>query len=400
MEYRSLLSTTLVVGTVGFGFLTPASLHGQTRSLTWTESVQLEVPGTLGAILRATGATTPIETRNALHLQGRTLIQESDNSASVLDLDNDRWLAVDHDARAYMVMTFDEMGRVTEEALAGAASAADGTPNPEAVAAREEFERSMEEAQAEIEFRVTSEATGARQRIGGHEATQHFITTEFVATAVPEGVDQREGGTMVFVGELWQSDAVPSGDALYEEWARQLASDPEVRARLNSVAVSGEDAAETMAQSLSSWNNQIGAGILRMGEAISELGGTTVRSTITVAVVPLGAELDRAALLAWEPASMGDQLRSAAVDAGRQAAADAVRGAVGAALGGRFGLGGRRAEPAPAPEPVAEAPAVHPLFRMITSREDIAYSESGQNILEALETRIADYREQSFGAPQ
>jgi hypothetical protein len=56
---------------------------------------------------------------------------------------------------------------------------------------------------------------------------------------------------------------------------------------------------------------------------------------------------------------------------GRQGAADAVGGALGA-VGGRFGLGGRRAEPATDPELVVEAPAAQPLFRMTTSRENIA----------------------------
>ena len=399
MKSKTSLIPTLpvILGIVSLSFLSPASLLAQTRSLTWTETVRLEVPGALGVILRATGAMPPAETRGALHLQGRTLIQEDDNWVSVLDLDNNRWLSVDHDAQTYMVMTFDEMTRVTEQALESVTSAASGVSDPDTEAARQELERSMEEAQAELDFRVTSEATGVRQRIGDHEATQHFITTEFVATAVPEGVDEREGGTMTFVGELWQSDGVPSGDALYEEWARQLASDPAFQSRLSGISASSDDATEAMAESLSGWNSQVGAGILRMSEAISELNGTTVRSTITAALVPLGATLDRAELIAWEPASMGDQLRAGAVDAGRQAAADAVRGAIGS-LGGRFGFGGGRAEPEP--EPAAEAPTAQPLFRIITSRENIGYAESAQDVLGALETQMADYREESFAMPQ
>jgi hypothetical protein len=389
---RILLATTLLVT----GAATAAT--AQTRSLTWTESTRMEVPGALGLLLRATGATSPTETRSAVHLQGRALIQESGSTTTVMDLDAGRWLMIDHDAREYSSLTFEELAQLTEEALRGTYAAA-GQPGADAAAAREEFNRTMEEAQATIQFRVSSDATGQRTRVGAYDAAQHFITTEFEATAVPEGVEEREGGSMLFLAELWQTGDVPSGDALFEEWARQLASDPRFRQTVENLS-GARDASEALAQSLSTWNPQVGAGMMQMAEAMEALTGTTVRSTVTVALVPLGASVDRNALLAWEPASMGDQLRAGAADAARQAAGDAVRGAVGAAFGGAGRLGGLRgrgdAAPAAAePEPAAAAPSVRPLFRIVTTREDIAYRQSSEDVLGTITTRIAGYQERA-----
>ena len=387
-----LAGVVLLLGTV-------SDAPAQTRSLTWTETVRVEVPGALGALLRATGATAPSTSRNAVHLQGTALIQESDNSSTVMDLANARWTMADHQARIRTTLTFDEMAQMTEEALRdGHAAAAGAAPGADAAAAREEFERAMEEARANVEFRVSSQATGQRRQIGARDAAQHFILTEFLATAVPEGVDEPEGGSIVFLAELWQAGDVPDGSELYAEWARQLAADATFRDRLDAMAESGEEASEAIARGLTAWNPQIGAGIMRMAEAIGELEGTTVRSTVTVALVPLGVALDREALLAWEPATAGEQLRAGAADVARDAAADAVRGAVGA-LGGRIGLGRGRAEPTPDPAPVANAePQVRPLLRITTTREDMEYRQSSDDVVGALEARIADYETRSIDA--
>jgi hypothetical protein len=383
----------LAAGALALAVQTTA-VEAQTRSLTWTESTRLEVPGALGVLLRATGATAPMEGRHAMHVQGRALIQESDDQTFVMDLDAGRWMAIDHTSRSYISMSFEDMAQMTQEALDGVYASA-GIDDADAAAAREEWERTKEEIQATLEFRVSSESTGQRQRIGNYNAQQHFVTTEFEATAVPEGVDEPEGGSMIFLAELWQTGDVPTAESLHQEWARQLASDPQFRRLAEEMAASGAEAAEALAETLSTWNPEIGAGIVRMAEAMESLTGTTVRSTVTVALVPLGVSLDRAALTAWEPESMGDQLRAGAGDAARAAAGDAVRGAIGAIGGGR--LGGLRGRGAPEPEPEpAAAPTARPLFRMITTREDIAFRESSEDVLGALQQRIADYRTEAI----
>ncbi len=381
---------------VGIAVTLPARAEAQTRTLSWTESTRVEVPGTLGALLRATGSLTPTEEAQTLHLQGTSLIQESAASTTLFDLSEGRFLMVDHEARSYATMTLGDLSAMSEEALQSTyASAEAAASDPEVEAARRDMAEAMEEVEATIDFRVSSEATGQRRRIGENDAEQHLVITEFEATAVPEGVEEREGGTLVFVAELWQAKGVPGEEAIYEEWARQLSQDPAFQERLREQAASA-DPTEAVAGSLYAWSPEIGAGIVRMSEAIEELEGTTVESVITVAMVPLGATLDRDALLAWEPASMGDQLRASAAGAAREAAADAVRGAVGG-LAGRFGIS-RRSQPEPEPEIAAEAPAVQPLMRIITSRADLAYRESTTDVISALEARIADYTEQPLGA--
>src|SRR5690606_1024709 len=155
----------------------------------------------------------------------------------------------------------------------------------------------------------------------------------------------------VFLAELWQSTDVPSAETLYAEWARELANDATLRSASEDLARSGEAVQEDLAAMFAMWSPQIGAGLLRMSEEIGEIEGTTVRSSITVALVPVGATFDRDALLAWQPESMGDRVRSEAAGAARSAAAEAARGAISGLTGGLFGGRRNNDPPPPAEEP-------------------------------------------------
>jgi hypothetical protein len=313
------------------------------------------------------------------------LIQGDDDHTVVMNLDERRWLSIDHTSRTYLTFSFDELAEMSQEMMASIQEASASEAEREARSAREE----LDEIQAEIQFRVSAEATGQRQRIGSVNAVRHIITTEFEATAVPDGVDEPDGGSMVFVTELWQTADVPTADAMYEQWAQQLASDPALRAIAESMTPAAESGDEAVAEALSQWDPQVAAGILQLADAIATLEGTTVRIATGVALVPLGAELDRDELLAWQPASMGDQLRAGAGGAARQAASEAARGAVRGLSRGLPGRGNRDPEPEPA---AVEAPVVRPLVRLTTSRDDIAYREWNEDVLGALNARIVDYR--------
>lgn len=368
----------------------PANLVGQTRSLTWTETTRVEAPGSLGLILRMTGATDPITTRTALHLQGRTLIQEYDQSAFITDLDARRWLMIDHEARTYTTMTFDDMVRASEQAIEEVRAASSGA-GADSGMSREELERAREEAQAEIQFRISAESTGERQRIGSVDATRHFVTAEFEATSVPEGVEEEpEGGTMYYLMELWQTSDVPGEEEIYRAWAEALAADPGFREMAEEMIEAAGGAGEGITTSLAAWDPQVAGGLSELAEQMEQIDGTTVRSVVIIAMAPLGVTPSREELLAWEP-SAGSRLGGAVAGAARQAAADAARSAVRGL--GRGLLGGRNREPEPEPEPQAEQPRVQALLRMTTTRDDIAFRESSEDVLGTLNERIAGYRE-------
>lgn len=390
-------SSSFKVGVLALAVALPvAGMHSdasaQTRSLTWTETTRVEVPGMLGGILGAFGITDPKESQASFHVQGRRYLQEDGQVATIVDLENGRWVMVDHNDRTYLTMTFDDLAQMSAEAMAATREAAQSAANQaEMSAEREELRRTLEEADATLEVRVRSESGGQRQNVGGVNASQHFVMTDFEATAVPEGVDQREGGSMLFLTELWMTEEVPSAEALLQEMANEMANDPRFREMANEIAESARGAGADMANVLGMWNPQVGVGMQRAAEEIDALPGTMVRSTTTIAMVPLGMEANRNELMAWAPQTAGEQLRGEAAGAARSAVADAARSAIGGLFGGR-----RSSAPEP-PAPEADAtPRVQPFMRISIARENMTYRESSDDPFAALEARIADYQGRTF----
>jgi hypothetical protein len=401
MRTRRISCLALMValaGLSGFAVLTmPSAADAQTRTLSWTETSTVEIPGTLGLLLRAMpGALDTRTSQQTLHLQGGALIQQDGKTATIMDADNRRFITIDHEAGTYMTFSFEEsaqaareMSALMAEAMAEAEEAMAGT-QAERDAAMAEMRQLMDEARAALNFRIDARNTGRTQSFGAAgTAVQHVITAELEAAEPPEGVEDAEEGTLVFVMELWQSDALPTPDAFYQDWGARLAADPAMQALAGEIAASAEAVGESSAAALAMWDPRLSAGLGEIAEAVSQIQGTTVRSVVTVALVPEGVELDREELLAWQPGSTGDRLRAEAAGAVRDAAADAAR----TALRGLTGRLGARRDEAQADQ-AAEAPrAIRPLLRVTTTKEDIVHGETGEDVLGELQRRMEGYRQ-------
>lgn len=367
------------LATVGLGLLAITSpLEAQERSLTWTQMTKVEMPGTLGTVLRATGALNERRAQHGVFISGSVLRQDDGSTSVIFDAENRRYLTVDHEQETYLEITMEEsvqvareMTEVMREARVGAEEALEEA-QAERDEAMEELRRSMEAMQEAMTFRVRTEPTGERRTIGDMTAERFFITAELEARDGVEGIEDLEGGQIVFLVDLWQTPDFPDMDAFMEDWARQMAEDP----AMQELAAEMADIIEPMAGEFESadllalWNPSIAAGVRQIMEAMEALEGTTLESRTLVAAVEPGARFDRAELLAWEPESMGDQLRDQAGDAARAAAADAARGAIRGLTRGRFGRGGDE------PEEAQEEPRVRPMLRITSVKENPVYRVS------------------------
>ena len=346
----------------------------ESRSVEWTEASRIELPTSLGLLVRALpGLSTENQSRHGVHQQGSILATTDDGSTTIIDMGERRITAIDHDDRSYLTITFEEsvaaareMATLTAEVRAEAEQAL-REANEELEQAREEMRQAMEEAQNRYRVAIASESTGRTETIDGMRARQYFLTAEIETLAGVEGVEDTDEGSLSFVMELWQTDEFPDFDEIYAAWAREFAGDPALQEMAAAMAEEMEPlVGEGGWEALALWNPGVGAGLAQLGEALQEMGGTTLRSITHIAFVPTGVTLDREALLAWEPASMGDQVRGAAASVAQDAARSAVQGAVGGITRGLFGGGGSR-DPEPEPEPAV----VRPLLRMTREKSDI-----------------------------
>ena len=383
-----------VVGALGAlvlgGAFSPAA--AQTRSLTWSEISTIEMPGTMGALLRATGSLGERRSDHGLHLRGSLLRQDDGSSSVVFDAEGRRFISMDHDAQTYMEFTFEEsaqMAREMADVLAESRADLDESlreSQAEMDEAMEEFRRNMDALQEAMTFRIETQATGERRQIDGMSAERYLVSAEMEARDGVEGMEDVEGGQVIFLVDLWQTREFPDFDAFMEEWAREMAADPAMQELARDLSESLEPlAGDGSAEMLAVWDPRIAAGVQQVLEAMEELEGTTLESRTLVAVVEPGATLNREELLAWEPTSMGDQLRGQAGETARAAAQEAARGAVRGLTRGLLSRGGG--------DQVEEVqpPRVRPLLRVSSLRQDTQYSADArdpQNLL----TELSIYR--------
>jgi hypothetical protein len=232
--------TPSIILAVAAALLSAPAIEAQDRSVTWTRTTQIDVPGDLGTLLRAIpGGLNAGQSEHGIHLSGRKVRQDDGSGSMIIDLDERRWASLDHDARMFTAMSFDqsiEMARQMAAGMEGEMEEAQAEWRAAIEESREEREAmmaEMREAMAEVgeelALDIDVRQTGETRSFDGFNATRRMvIATAGVAEGV-EGVDEEGAGQLVFAVDLWQTADFPSADHVYEQWAMEMAQDPELR---------------------------------------------------------------------------------------------------------------------------------------------------------------------------
>jgi hypothetical protein len=353
---KSSTARNCMFATMGL-LLATSPLQSQDRSITWVETTRLETAGTLGTVLQALpGGLTSRRSEQGLHLLGGKLRQDGGSSSMILDLDNQRWTSLDHDARAYTSMSFAQSAEMIRSMAAGAggemdqaraemrAALAENAEERERL--RAEMRGIADEVASELSFDLEVRPTGETRRFGSFSANRYLLIAQISAPDGVDGVEDQGGGGLAFVVERWQSNDFPSADAAYERWAREMASDPAMQSLARDMAGSLEPISEEIGtELLAHFDPRIAGGLQRLALEAEKLTGVSLQTTTAIAFIPTGVPLEVDAILQWRPGSAGDLVRAQA----GQAAAEAARGALRGLSRGMLGRGQQQqAQPQPA----------------------------------------------------
>lgn len=160
--------------------------------------------GAMAAMMKVAGvfskaAREPIESTVAL--KGNRLAHRSNLHGSIIDLDKKTITDVDMQKKTYSVMTFEEMKQALE--------------------AMSQKMKDNKNADAEMNFKVSADATGKRKQIAGFDAQEMLIKMEM------EGTDKKSGqsGSMVIYSDVWMANDIPGyGEVrdFYKKMAAEL----------------------------------------------------------------------------------------------------------------------------------------------------------------------------------
>lgn len=219
-----------------------------------------------------------------VYLKGDKMRTDDENHSTIIDLENERFITLDHSGKTYTVMTFDDFARLASEMAEGQQG---------------EDQQTGAASNTEYSFDLKVTPTGERQKIGDYNAERMLmtLTVEAKNTAPAESEEQGMEGTMVIASELWMSK-----DASWYQ---------EVNAFNQKMA---EKMGEVALKSVSGMGQALAAGLAggsaddpRMKEALAEaskeaakLDGIQVRNTTHVVLVPPGVTFDQDALFQTE----------------------------------------------------------------------------------------------------
>ncbi len=304
---RSGIPATLVALGLAVGLATPA----QSQDVEYTTVTKVELGGILGAFAKLAGGGG--ETTEKTYIKGAKMRTDLDKSSStILDFEAGRVIEIDHSAKTFTILSFEQMLAAAERA-AGEANAA----------ARE---ARAEEPEGEVKFKYTMKVdpTNERQKVNGYDARRYFMTMETDITVESEEQEEEQAGKLVIFADMWNATNVPAEQAMkgFQEKAPGLAR-------------RSQKSMDNMAAALAS-NPGMQSAIEESTREASKLEGFTVRGTTYVVMVPPELQFDREMVLSPKPkASTGD----------------AVKRGIGGMLRGRLGAEQKKEEEEePAPE--------------------------------------------------
>jgi hypothetical protein len=230
-------------------------------------------------------AREPMEATVAL--KGNRLAHRSTMHGSIIDLDKHTITDIDMQKKQYSVMTFEEMKQAMEAAAA---------------------KMKDKNQDAEMNFKVSADATGKRKQIAGLDAREVLIKMQMESTDKKSG----QSGSMVVYSDVWMADGI-AGYGEMRDFYKKMA------AELNWAPGNNLFAAQP----------QLAKGFSEAFKEVSTQNGAPVFQTITMG--PEGT-----------PPPSGDP--EAPKEAKPKPSAGSI---VGGALGGRFGLGKKKPQEEP-----------------------------------------------------
>jgi hypothetical protein len=303
MSIRALALTSL-----GLSLLAPAVVGADVKT---QERTQVRFEGAIGKMVNMFGGRGAREgITSTVALKGQRMLSITGDTGEIIDLAEEKVYALDLKGKSYSVMTFAEMRKRMEEAMAKA--------EKDAAAAKPEAEKPASDEpkkEFEVDFTIVN-GNGAKQ-VAGTDTKESVATI----TVREKGKTLEEAGGLVLETHLWMAPKVP---------ALQELADFRMKYAQKVYGPMMAQAAPNMTQAMAMYP-QMKDAMAKFADEAKKLNGTPLLTEmIFIAAVPPGSQSEQKA----EPAP-----------------------GLGGLLGGlgRFRKKGNEA-PAPAPAAAATAP--------------------------------------------
>jgi len=222
-------------------------------------------------ILSFLGGLSDVESKQEVSIKGNKMRSDDKNTSSIIDLDGERMINIDHKKKEYTIMTFAqlaEMMQSLEQRMQGqTAPSSDASDAP----------------QYDVSFDLDLRDTGNSQKIDGYTANEKILILETRFTPKDASADTLPSGSFYAVTDMWMADDIPEMEPALS-FQKRMAEVMQSNLRQT-------DLAGAMNQMLKSYP-QVGAALEKSKEEMANMEGFPLISKMYMITVPADAELD------------------------------------------------------------------------------------------------------------
>ncbi len=268
-------STRVTALALGFAALTASAAFAQ--DVQYTTITKVDLGGGMNAIMRMAGGS---ETRETTYIKGKKLRSDGEKQSTIFDVDNSRYIFINHSEKTYTSVPIADMTRVATSGMRAVRNES----------TRDQIKGTAVDSagnKADFVVDVKVEPTNERQTVNGHDAQRVFITMDTDVRVTPQGESQSQAaGKLVILMDTWNANTGPASDAV-RAW-EQAASKEVAAAALGSRANMGPAMAA---------NPRMGEAMKKAAEEAQKIEGIAVKSTMHLVIVAPEQKFDRALAL-------------------------------------------------------------------------------------------------------
>ena len=257
------------------GLLVATAANAQ--DVQYTTVTKVDLGGGMNAIMKMAGAS---EVKETAYIKGKKLRSDIDKQSTIFDIDNSRYIVINHTDRTYMSVPLADMARVATSSMRGMkADASSDKMKGTAV------DSAGNKADFTVDVKV--EPTKERRNINGNDAERVLITMETDVEVTPQGETQsQKAGKLVILMDTWNANTGPASDAVraWEQAASKELAAAAFGRRGNVGPAMGTS--PKMAEAMK-----------KASEEAQKIDGIAVKSTMHLVIVAPEQKFDRALAL-------------------------------------------------------------------------------------------------------
>ncbi len=205
-----------------------AAAFASTPDLKYTQITTTTFHGGLSAIMKMAGASGP--QTSVIMISGNKQRTDYDDNSTIIDLDREVMINIDHKKKEYTEMTFAEWREMMSKVKGSGKTEKTGKPGQENV---------------DVKFDVKVDKTGERQTINGYNCEKVIVTLTMEGEQKPSAEDPTSGGkgSMVVTSAQWLTPQVAGWEeaaAFAKKFAEKVGSAMDMNTNAMAASVMGK----------------------------------------------------------------------------------------------------------------------------------------------------------------